>query len=222
MSWIPFEDSARSRLGRVRRLGAGRTGRPSHGFKSAVEDVYRPRAVLSRLSRRAGEDPGASSRGSSTPSRIYGRKIVSQPFSEYGGLLLAPDLEAAERDAILDEFRALALETLEDEAVRPSRNALPDEPAAGRFPLPRPCRSSRPRSSGSRTAKRCGNRSPARTGTCIRRARNNGLAFAERTDEEAIRASFYPLYERTMKRLGSPPHPLGLVPPPRSLASADR
>lgn len=206
MSWVPFEDSLAPAWDAFVASAPG--GRAVHltGFKSAVEDVYRLepfyRACLDGAGKVRAVFPGFFH-----PSRIYGRKIVSQPFSEYGGLLLAPDLDAAERDAILDEFRALTLETLKTRRfdhleMRFPMSLPPDDPRFRVLPLFKT------------TVKRLEDREtmweslPGEARTSIRRARNNGLAFMERTDAETIGASFYPLYEKTMKRLGSPPHPL--------------
>ena len=43
----------------------------------------------------------------------------------------------------------------------------------------------------------------------VRRARSSGLALSQLETPEDIRDVFYPLHLRSLKRLGSPPHPLG-------------
>lgn len=206
MIWVPFDGSLAPAWDAF--VASARGGRAVHlaGYKSAVESVYglEPfyRACLDGAGKVRAVFPGFFH-----PSRIYGRKIVSQPFSEYGGLLLAPDLAAAERDAVLDDFRTQALETLK---------ARRFDHLEMRFPMSLPPDDSRFRVLPLfKTAiKRLADRETmwkslaAKDRNVIRRARENGLAFAERTDDETIRVSFYPIYERTMKRLGSPPHPL--------------
>jgi hypothetical protein len=206
MSWIPFDDPLAPAWDAF--VAASPGGRAVHlsGYKSAVETVYRLEPFY-----RAFLDPAGRVRavfpGFFHPSRIYGRKIVSQPFSEYGGILLSSDLGAGERDALLEEFRALALETLQ--ARRYAHLEM-------RFPMTLPLDDTRfaVQPLFKVAVKRLEDRETMWTALAskdrnvIKKARENGLAFAERTDEKTIRTVFYPLYERTMKRLGSPPHPL--------------
>ena len=56
------------------------------GFRSAVDATYGLEPFY-RIYKKGGEIRAVFP-GFFHPSRIYGRKIVSQPFSEYGGLLL--------------------------------------------------------------------------------------------------------------------------------------
>lgn len=206
MSWIPFEDSLAPAWDAFVTSTPGARAVHFSGFKSAVEDVYRLEPFYRAWTCDSGK-VRAIFPGFFHPSRIYGRKIVSQPFSEYGGILLAPDLEAAEREAILDGFRALALETLAERhfdhlEMRFPMTLSPDDARFRALPL-------------FKTAvKKIEDRETmwkslaAKDRNVIRKAQENGLSFAEKRDEETIRYAFYPLYERTMKRLGSPPHPL--------------
>jgi serine/alanine adding enzyme len=206
MSWIPFDDSLAPAWDAFVAVSPG--GRAVHlsGYLSAVEAIYRLepfyRASLDAAGRVRAVFPGFFH-----PSRIYGRKIVSQPFSEYGGILLAPDLAAAERDALLEEFRALARETLEARRYAHLEMRFPmslplDDARFAVLPLFKVAVKPLEARETMWTALASKDRN------IVKKARENGLVFAERTDETSLRTAFYPLYERTMKRLGSPPHPL--------------
>ena len=65
------------------------------GFKRAVEETYGFKPFYrAYIEERRGQ---AVFPGFFHTSRVYGRKILSQPFSEYGGILLAAGLAPAER-----------------------------------------------------------------------------------------------------------------------------
>jgi serine/alanine adding enzyme len=206
MSWVAFDERLVPAWDAFVASAPG--GRAVHftGFKRAVERVYRLapfyRAYLDGAGAVRAVFPGFFH-----ASRLYGRKIVSQPFSEYGGLLLAPDLGGGERERILDEFRALALEALRRTGFAHLEMRFPMSLPEGdaRFrTLPLFKTTVRPIQDRDTMWKALA----AKDRNVIRRAQEYGLSFAEHTDEETIRWAFYPLYQRTMKRLGSPPHPL--------------
>jgi CelD/BcsL family acetyltransferase involved in cellulose biosynthesis len=137
-----------------------------------------------------------------------GRKLVSQPFSEYGGLLLAPELADDDIRAVLaaaigyaqNSAKAGMLEIhgnhgvpqswREDWAVR----SVPLQVAV--LPLHRPLDELWQKGINYSARK------------AINQARNNGLAVTFACDEDVLARDFYPLYLRTMKRLGAPPHKL--------------
>jgi len=121
-------------------------------------------------------------------------------------LALASDLEADERETILEDFRALALDALTERRCDHLEMRFPMSLPAGdaRFSLLPLFKVAVKQLEDRETMWKA---LAAKDRNVIKRARENGLAFAERTDPETIRSSFYPLYERTMKRLGSPPHP---------------
>lgn len=206
MSWIPFDAAAAPAWDAF--VAAQPGGRMVHlsGYKAAVEGTY-GFAPFYRMYR-AGGAIRAIFPGFFHPSRIYGRKIVSQPFSEYGGLLLGGDASAPERAAILDEFavaarRALAVTRYAHLEMRSPLSLSPEE--KGRFagaPLCR--RAARPLADPEAMWKAL----DPKDRNVIQKARSYGLAFAEDPGEAALRREFYPLYLATMKRLGSPPHPL--------------
>jgi len=206
MIWKPFEPSASAAWDAFVRAQPG--GRMVHlaGYKTAVEATYGLEPFY-----RVCESGGAIRAvfpGFFHASRVYGRKILSQPFSEYGGILLAADAPAPERAAILDAFEAMAKRALDVKgyAHLEMRSPLGLTGEEGR------------RFHGGPLFKRATRRLEApeamwkgldpKDRNIIHKARSYGLAFAEEPDEAALRGAFYPLYLATMKRLGSPPHPL--------------
>jgi CelD/BcsL family acetyltransferase involved in cellulose biosynthesis len=206
MSWKPFEESAAGAWDAFVEAQPG--GRMVHlsGYKSAVEATYGLEPFYRMYE--SGGEIRAVFPGFFHASRLYGRKILSQPFSEYGGVLLSAVAPAAERAAILDRFeaaskRALAVKGFTHLEMRSPLSLTADE--AGRFhgePIFK------------RAVRRLDDAEAMWKGldpkdrNIIRKARGYGLAFAEEPGEAALRRAFYPLYLATMKRLGTPPHPL--------------
>jgi len=206
MSWTAFDESAAGAWDAF--VAAQPGGRMVHltGFRSAVAAIYGLEPFY-RVFRKGGEIRAVFP-GFFHPSRIYGRKILSQPFSEYGGLLLGTAVPDAERAAILDEFAATARRALRVKryAHLEMRSPLSLSPAEeGRFhavPL----------------FKRAVRRIEAaevmwkgldpKDRNIVQKARSYGLIFAEEPGADPLRSDFYPLYLATMKRLGTPPHPL--------------
>ena len=206
MSWIPFDDAAAPDWDAFVAVQPG--GRMVHlsGYKAAVEGTY-GFAPFYRMYRTGG-DIRAIFPGFFHPSHLYGRKIVSQPFSEYGGLLLAADASSAERAAILDEFeaaarRALAVTGFAHLEMR-SPLSLTDAEMRRFAGAPLFKRAERPLADPEAMWKAL----DPKDRNIIQKARGYGLAFTEEARETPLRRDFYPLYLATMKRLGSPPHPL--------------
>jgi len=176
------------------------------GFKRTIQETYKLRPNYWAYS---GEDgiravfPSFFHR-----SVLYGRRLVSQPFSEYGGLLFAPSLTAVQKLDILAGF---------PQAVERSRDSgsfdylelrcFPDRAGLethlfqeerlydyGLVPLRRDLNLWDTVEYSIRKN--------------IRRARNHHLQVRTAEGEEGIRSVFYPLHLRSLRRLGSPPHPL--------------
>jgi CelD/BcsL family acetyltransferase involved in cellulose biosynthesis len=136
-------------------------------------------------------------------SLLFGRRLLSQPFSEYGGFLLNQDLPADERRAIVDSVRtflqAKGLRVLETHGNYGME--VPDQQLQV----------------GNRQQLAYLDLEPSvdhlwdkvisrHVRKAVRKAEREGLRSFERTDEHMLTTQFYPLYLRSMKRLGSPPH----------------
>jgi hypothetical protein len=205
-SWVPYGDRAGNDWDDF--VLAHPRGRFIHlrGFKRAVEEVYGLNSnywLYSRDGQILAVFPSFFHR-----SILYGKRLVSQPFSEYGGLLFGPSLSAGQKLAVLAEF---------PEAVARSREA-------GSFDyLEIRCF---PDLAGLESAvfeeKRLyeyGTLTLAKTLSLwdtvepsvrknIKRARSHNLRVVRADGKDDIRRIFYPLHLKSLKRLGSPPHPL--------------
>jgi CelD/BcsL family acetyltransferase involved in cellulose biosynthesis len=138
-------------------------------------------------------------------SLFFGRKLVSQPFSEYGGMLLSPratDSDVAEIFVLARELLAhdqlpvlelhgaasLSRERRETHLIRANlrRNAVLDlSPSLDELwndVLSRQVRKA------------------------VRKAEHSDLHVWQECNPTAIKNRFYPLYLQSMKRLGVPPH----------------
>jgi hypothetical protein len=140
---------------------------------------------------------------------LYGRRLVSQPFSEYGGMLFSPGAEPAERLGILSEFPRI----LEPSRGKWRPNYLEirgftdlGDAQTGLFGRVRISEAAvLPLSPGFKLWEKI----DYSVRKNVRRARSSGLALSQVETPEDIRDVFYPLHLRSLKRLGSPPHPLG-------------
>jgi len=206
MNWTAFDESAAGAWDAF--VAAQPGGRMVHltGFRAAVAATYGLEPFY-RVFRKGGE-VRAVFPGFFHASRVYGRKILSQPFSEYGGLLLGAAVPGAERAAILDEFaatarRALRIKRFAHLEMRSPLSLSPGE--ADRFhAVPLFKRAERRLDAAEIMWKGL----DPKDRNIVQKAKTYGLTFAEEQGEDALRRAFYPLYLATMKRLGTPPHPL--------------
>ena len=137
-------------------------------------------------------------------SVLFGRKLVSQPFSEYGGLLLDAQLSAADVQLIIASLRRFLVErrlpVLEMHgccgtgAQHLGSFVLRNEHQSAQLALNRPLDEIWERVVSYDVRK------------AVRKAERAGLKVEERSDEQAIVRDFYPLYLASMKRLGAPAH----------------
>jgi len=143
-----------------------------------------------------------------TESLIFGRKLVSQPFSEYGGLIVDPSLGAEEIDRVydlLDDYlgRHAKIRTLE---MHGNHGIAPHQSKA-RMAARNPHHVAVLSLDHSLDA--LWNKVveySVRKG--VNKAIANGVEAFEESSEAVIRERFFPLYLRSMKRLGAPPHSL--------------
>jgi CelD/BcsL family acetyltransferase involved in cellulose biosynthesis len=137
-----------------------------------------------------------------------GRKLVSQPFSEYGGLLADPQLSGDDIAEIFSLAVAYSKESLNIKTIEIHGNhGVPDVWQKNLtvqsvplhiavLPLDRPVDD---------IWKKVINYSARKA---INQARGHGLEVVFECNETIIAEQFYPLYLSTMKRLGAPPHKL--------------
>jgi CelD/BcsL family acetyltransferase involved in cellulose biosynthesis len=141
-------------------------------------------------------------------SLIFGRKLVSQPFSEYGGLLADPSLgpdDIAQVYDLLDDYlsRQAKIRVLEMHGnhgiaphLRDPRFAAQNPHHVAILPLDRPLHE----------LWHDVVQHSVRKG--VNKAVANGVEAFEECNETILRERFFPLYLRSMKRLGVPPHSL--------------
>ncbi len=141
-------------------------------------------------------------------SLLFGRKLVSQPFSEYGGLLADPSLdqdEIAQIYDLLDDYlrRQAKIRVLEMHGnhgiaphLRDARFAAQNPHHVAILALDRPLDA----------LWHDVVQHSVRKG--VNKAIAHGVEAFEECSETILRERFFPLYLRSMKRLGVPPHSL--------------
>src|SRR5713101_3028610 len=140
-----------------------------------------------------------------TRSLFFGRRLVSQPFSEYGGFLLNPDLAEEDFQEILEQLKrflsARKLAELEMHGLfsKPVANpgqylAKSNAQSLAFLPLDRPLDELWSRVITYQVRK------------AVQKAERSGLKVVERSDNSTLVSEFFPLYLASMKRLGVPPH----------------
>lgn len=139
-------------------------------------------------------------------SVLFGRKMVSQPFSEYGGPLVDPTLDSADIASMYDlldaylttERKIRVLEMHGDHGIAPhlrqNRFAQRNPHHVAILTLDRPVEEIWQKVV----------QYSVRKG--VNKARGNSVTAFEDCSEEVIRQRFFPLYLSSMKRLGVPPH----------------
>jgi serine/alanine adding enzyme len=138
-------------------------------------------------------------------SLFFGRRLVSQPFSEYGGALFDADLGEEDIADILEHLRGyvreLGVPTLEMHGNQGMAgrgfgliHANPQHLAT--LPLSRPL------------VEIYGKIISRHVRKALNKGEREGLACREASDPNTLQRWFYPLYVRSMTRLGSPPHAL--------------
>jgi hypothetical protein len=139
---------------------------------------------------------------------LTGRKLISQPFSEYGGILFAPDAEPGERRAILTGLPLVFERSRERE--RPAYLEIRGFPdlGEGETEMFQKIRLHERAVLPLDPALKLWDKVDYSVRKNVRKARTSGLEIRPLRTPEDIRKVFYPLHLRSLKRLGSPPHPL--------------
>lgn len=140
-----------------------------------------------------------------TNSLFFGKRLVSQPFSEYGGMLLDPDVTEAEFEEIAAGLRsflaARRISTLEmhgRQGILPEHLGSPlvesNQQQYAYLPLDRP------------VAEIWKDVVTYQVRKAVQKAERSGIAVVQKCDPGTIRETFFPLYVDSMMRLGVPPH----------------
>jgi CelD/BcsL family acetyltransferase involved in cellulose biosynthesis len=140
-------------------------------------------------------------------SLLFGRRLVSQPFTEYGGMLLDADLSGEQVAEIFEHVREFVRSRGLSCIEMHGRQGVPQD-AATSLML---------RSNDQQHAELAldlpleelyESRVTYQARKAVQKARRSNLTVEERSDEESLIAHFFPYYLDSMRRLGSPPHSL--------------
>lgn len=139
-------------------------------------------------------------------SVLFGRRLISQPFSEYGGLLVSNDSSAADVIAICDLLKGFlrrngrygTLEVHGNHGIHAElRDALFSATHSHRvayLDVRKPVDD---------LWRKVLNHSARKS---VNKAVKSGVVVTSECNEKLIRTEFFHLYLKSMKRLGSPPH----------------
>jgi lipid II:glycine glycyltransferase (peptidoglycan interpeptide bridge formation enzyme) len=138
-------------------------------------------------------------------SLLYGRRLVSQPFSEYGGILLDQRVSEEETEEVVRALEAHLQERVQGAtlelhgnhglaAMGPLMNGFVAVGHVAVMPL----------TTDIETLWNKTVRYSVRK--AVKQARSYGVTVSFGCDEGILRNEFFPLYLKSMKRLGVPPH----------------
>jgi len=139
-------------------------------------------------------------------SLLLGRRIISQPFSEYGGIL-AGDLRDPELEDLVEAMRTRGSAARATQIEVHGTLGLRESPARSRFEPANPygCAILKLDPDPERLRREVFEHQVRKA---LQKAARNGVQGFEDHTPEILRRHFWPLFLRSMKRLGSPPHPL--------------
>ena len=138
-------------------------------------------------------------------SLLFGRRIVSQPFSEYGGLLSA-GLGDLDLERLFQSLRASGSRLRATQIEIHGSSGFPERLARNYFTLANPygCAVLKLGSDPDRLRREVFDH---QVRAALQKAHRGGVTSFEDHSPEIMRRHFWPLFLRSMKRLGSPPHP---------------
>lgn len=172
------------------------------GYKQAIEETYGYEGQY-YLFKRGGEIVAVLP-SFKVKSLLSGRRLLSLPFAEYGGLL-GKDLSLDELKEIAEFLRQILLDyKLPFLEIHGGLGVSPKLISSVFHPVPMYQYAILPlREAG----KIWDNVLDREVRKAVRKAQKADLVAYEETTEESISQKFYPLYLASMKRLGTPPHP---------------
>lgn len=205
MGWTLYDDSFSLQWDDL--VKSNLHGRFIHllGFKKAVEYCYGLKPIYLAYLEKGGIlslFPGFFHR-----SWLLGKKIISQPFSEYGGLLFQPDISQEKRLIIIEQFLERIKKILSEKNYLSLEMRHPLDILGIRvegFQVKKLFRRSWLEIEAPQVF---WTKLDPKERNVLRKARSYKLKTELANDVETLQGKFYPLYLRTMKRLGSPAHP---------------
>jgi len=138
-------------------------------------------------------------------SILFGRRLVSSPFSEYGGFLLDPDWTEDEFQEAIQAVRALASRLGARGVEFHGAQGLPDE-RFRRFLTSSNHQHHAVLSLDHELDHLYKKVLDYQVRKAIQKAQRSNLVCEERSDPDTLRKWFGPLYLHSMKRVGAPPH----------------
>jgi CelD/BcsL family acetyltransferase involved in cellulose biosynthesis len=143
-------------------------------------------------------------------SMLFGRRLISQPFSEYGGFLISPDLDADEVSEVFSLMGGYLKQNATCDVAELHGNHGVPMALRDRAPFmgtnPHHVAYLDVRHPQEHLWRNVINHSARKS---VSKARKSGVVISEECTDDLIRDAFFPLYLKSMKRLGSPPHTVG-------------
>jgi CelD/BcsL family acetyltransferase involved in cellulose biosynthesis len=133
-------------------------------------------------------------------SVLYGRRWVSQPFSEYGGILFHPELSEEDVQGALlalSNYLRRSRRSLEVHGNHGGITSLGTGRAVGHIAL---LQLTADTDALWRRVVKPSVRNK------VKQAQGHGVTVSFQSDQATLREAFFPLYLKSMKRLGVPPH----------------
>ncbi|MEW6457431.1 MAG: GNAT family N-acetyltransferase [Acidobacteriota bacterium] len=206
MTWVPYKDDFESEWDEFVKINPNGRFVYLIGFKKAIEEIYNLKSnywLCYEDGKIKAVFPSFFHR-----SVLYGKRIVSQPFSEYGGILFSTDIDIEKKIKILKEFNSVIENTFKEKYLDYleircfsdlkglNNNLFEKVPLYyyGILKLDRNLNLSKLVDYSVRKN--------------IKKAIRNNLKVVAGNSEVEIKNIFYPLHLKSLKRLGSPPQPL--------------
>jgi len=202
MSWFFFESKIEKEWDRF--VEAQEESRFIHliGFKRVIERIYKFEPFYLYFEK--GVEILAIFSSFIHNSIFTGRKIVSQPFSEYGGLIFSNSLKEDEKNSILEELFSILKNTMEKRSIKGVEIRGKTDKGVERF--------AQKIVLGEYGIRRFNKDNDLWKSVdymvrkAVNKAKREGVEIYEDQNFDKIK-EFYHLHLMTMKRLGSPPHP---------------
>ena len=140
-----------------------------------------------------------------TSNYWYGHRLISQPFCEYGGLLIDPRLSGDEIKVLIETLQRHLAATMPQAVLEVHGNlGVPPEQRELFIQRNPHLLATLPLHEGSDQLWKKTVKYEVRK--AVNQARRADLTIVQECSPDAIRRHFFPLYAASMKRLGVPPH----------------
>ncbi len=202
MSWVFFDEKIEKEWNKF--VEEQEDSRFIHltGFKRVIEKIYKFEPFY--LYFKKGNEIAAIFSSFVQKSILTGKKIVSQPFSEYGGLIFSSFLKEDEKLEILDELFTIVKNTIRKKNIKGVEMRGRTDLLAGKY--------AKKIVLGDYGIKRLEmsldiwNSVDYMVRKAVNKAKREGVTIFEDLNFDRIK-NFYFLHLLAMKRFGSPPHP---------------